>query len=80
MSIVGRLEHGEYDLLCMRFDWFCGVQGEGSKREEMWNSNMRAALIVMVFPFFFRVFDAQLLLDVSFVFTYVPSVGVPRTM
>ncbi|KAM5532665.1 hypothetical protein V8D89_013709 [Ganoderma adspersum] len=30
--VVGLLERGEYDLLGMRFDWFCGVWGEGPRR------------------------------------------------
>ena len=52
--VVGLLERGEYDLLGMRFDWFCGVCGEGPKQEEVWNNQTRVALIVVVFAFLIR--------------------------
>ena len=54
--VVGLLERGEYDLLGMRFDWFCGVWGEGPRREEMKNNQMRAALTVVVFAILIRIF------------------------
>ena len=44
--VVGLLERGEYNMLFMRFDWFCGVIGEAPKREEMWNNHTRAVLTV----------------------------------
>ncbi|PIL36628.1 hypothetical protein GSI_00317 [Ganoderma sinense ZZ0214-1] len=54
--VVGLLERGEYDLLGMRFDWFCGVWGEGPRRQEMKNNQMRAVLTVVVFAFLVHVF------------------------
>ena len=53
--VVGLLERGEHDLLGMRFDWFCGVWGEGPRRQEMKNNQMRAVLTVVVFAFLVHV-------------------------
>ncbi|KAI1785327.1 NAD-dependent epimerase/dehydratase [Ganoderma leucocontextum] len=55
--VVGLLERGEYDLLGMRFDWFCGTWGEGPKREEMRNNQIRVVLTVVVFVFLIRIFS-----------------------
>ncbi|TBU27690.1 NAD-dependent epimerase/dehydratase [Dichomitus squalens] len=52
--VIGLLERGEYSLLFMRFDWFCGVMGEAPRREEMWNNQTRAVLTVAVYSFLVR--------------------------
>lgn len=47
--VVGILERGEYAYLLMRFDWFCGVWGDGPRREEMANNRVRLELVVIAF-------------------------------
>lgn len=45
--LVGLWERGEYTLIGMRFDWFCGVWGDAPAREEMTNNQVRAALTII---------------------------------
>ena len=52
--VVGILERGEYRCLLMRFDWFCGVWGDGPRKEEMRNNQVRLALSVIVFAVLFQ--------------------------
>ena len=47
--VVGLLERGDIMLLSHRFDWFCGVWGDGPMREERRNNQIRLAMSVAVF-------------------------------
>ena len=53
--VVGLLERGDYHLLLMRFDWFCGIKGEAPKQEEMRNNHARAVLSLALFLLLRRV-------------------------
>ncbi|KAI0722039.1 NAD-dependent epimerase/dehydratase [Cerioporus squamosus] len=50
--VVGLLERGEFTLLLKRFDWFCGVWGDGPRREEMMNNQVKMALALVLFALF----------------------------
>ena len=47
--VVGLLERGEHGLLMKRFDWFCGIWGDGPRNEEMENNRVRMALSMVIF-------------------------------
>ncbi|KAI0750680.1 NAD-dependent epimerase/dehydratase [Daedaleopsis nitida] len=53
--VVGLLERGEVGLLMTRFDWFCGVWGDGPRREETRNNVVRNALMMVIFAGFLEV-------------------------